>query len=130
MVADRGGSPVRVLDIARVREGHAVRQGASYIDGKKEAVGGVVMMLKGENSRKVVGRVSEKVAEINAAGVLPAGMKMKPFYTRDTVINSSVATIVKALAEGSAIVVVVLYLFLLSFRGRSSPSWRCPWRLC
>ena len=117
VVADRGGSPVLVKDVARVREGHAVRQGASFIDGKKEAVGGVVMMLKGENSRKVVGRVSEKVAEINASGVLPAGMKMKAFYTRDTVINSSVATIVKALAEGSAIVVVVLYLFLLSFRG-------------
>ncbi|HNI57404.1 MAG TPA: efflux RND transporter permease subunit, partial [Elusimicrobiota bacterium] len=111
VVADRGGSPVLVRDIARVREGHAVRQGASFIDGKKETVGGVVMMLKGENSRKVVGRVSKKVAEINASGVLPAGMKMKPFYTRDTVINSSVATIVKALAEGSAIVVVVLYLF-------------------
>lgn len=117
VVADRGGSPVLIRDVARVQEGHAVRQGASYIDGKKEAVGGVVMMLKGENSREVVGRVQEKVVEMNASGLLPAGMKINPFYTRDTVINSSVSTIVKALAEGSAVVVVVLYLFLLSFRG-------------
>jgi len=117
VVAQRGSVPVLVKDVARVQEGHAVRQGASYIDGKKEAVGGVVMMLKDENSRAVVGRVQEKVAEINASGVLSASIKIKPFYTRDTVINSSVKTIVKALAEGSAIVVVVLYLFLLSFRG-------------
>jgi len=117
VVADRGGAPVLVRDVARVQEGHAVRQGATFIDGKKEAVGGVVMMLKGENSREVVGRVQEKVKEINASGLLPAGMKLSAFYTRDTVINSSVKTIVKALAEGSAVVVVVLYLFLLSFRG-------------
>ena len=117
VVAQRGGVPVLVRDVARVQDGHAVRQGASYIDGKKEAVGGVVMMLKGENSRAVVGRVQEKAAEINATGVLSAAIKIKPFYTRDTVIDSSVKTIVKALAEGSAIVVAVLYLFLLSFRG-------------
>ena len=117
VVADRGGSPVLIKDIARVQEGHAVRQGASYIDGKKEAVGGVVIMLKGENSREVVKRVQEKAAEINASGLLPAEIKLAPYYTRDTVIDSSVRTIVKALAEGSAIVLVVLYLFLLSFRG-------------
>ncbi|MBI4350705.1 MAG: efflux RND transporter permease subunit [Elusimicrobia bacterium] len=117
VVTDRGGTPVLVKDLARVQEGHAVRQGASYIDGKKEAVGGVVMMLKGENSRQVVARVQAKVAEINAGTLLPAGLKIAPFYTRDTVINSSVKTIVKALAEGSVIVVIVLYLFLLSFRG-------------
>ena len=117
VVADRGGSPVLVRDVARVQEGHAVRQGASFIDGKKEAVGGVVMMLKGENSRAVVRRVQEKVAEMNASGLLPAGTRISSFYTRDTVIDSSIKTIVKALAEGSVIVVVVLYLFLLSFRG-------------
>jgi cobalt-zinc-cadmium resistance protein CzcA len=117
VVAERGGAPVLVKDVAQVREGHAVRQGASYINGQKEVVGGVVMMLKGENSREVVKRVQRKVAEMNAAGLLPAGVTIKPFYSRDSVINSSVGTITRALAEGSAIVVVVLYLFLLSFRG-------------
>ena len=50
-------------------------------------------------------------------GCCPWGIKIKPFYTRDTVINNSIRTIVVALAEGAAIVLVVLYLFLLSFRG-------------
>ena len=117
VVGSRGGVPVMVRDVARVQEGHAVRQGASYIDGKKEAVGGVVIMLKGENTGEVVARVQEKVADINASGMLHSGISIKPFYTRDVVIKNSVKTIVVALAEGAAIVVVVLYLFLLSFRG-------------
>ena len=117
VVASRGGVPVLVRDIARVETGHTVRQGASFINGKKEVVGGVVMMLKGANSREVVKRVQDKIAEINAAGVLPSGLKLVPFYTRDTVINSSIGTIVRALTEGSVIVLVMLYIFLLSFRG-------------
>jgi len=117
VVATRGGSPVLVRDLARVETGHSVRQGASFMNGNKEVVGGVVMMLKGANSREVVKSVQEKVKEINAAGVLPAGLKLVPFYTRDTVINASISTIARALSEGSVIVLVMLYIFLLSFRG-------------
>ena len=117
VVATRGGAPVLVRDIARVETGHTVRQGASFINGKKEVVGGVVMMLKGSNTREVVKRVQDKVAEINSSGILPAGLKMVPYYTRDTVINKSISTITRSLTEGSVIVLVMLYVFLLSFRG-------------
>ena len=77
VVGNRGNVPVLIRDLARVRQGHAVRQGASYVDGKKEAVGGVVIMLKGENTGEVVARVQEKVAEMNASGLLPLGDKNK-----------------------------------------------------
>ena len=117
VVATRRGSPVIVKDVAQVRVGHAVRQGASFQDGKREVVGGVVMMLRGANSRSVVREVARKVGEINASGVLPAGVAVRPFYTRDTVITESIRTIVKTLGEGSLIVIVAVYLFLLSLRG-------------
>ncbi|MFA6091963.1 MAG: CusA/CzcA family heavy metal efflux RND transporter [Elusimicrobiota bacterium] len=117
VVATRKGSPVLVKDVAQVRIGHAVRQGASFQDGKREVVGGVVMMLRGANSRSVVRKVSRKVQEINASGVLPPGVSIRPFYTRDTVITESIRTIVKALGEGSLVVVIAVYLFLLSLRG-------------
>ncbi len=117
VVATRKGSPVIVKDVAQVRIGHAVRQGASFQDGKREVVGGVVMMLRGANSRSVVKEVESKVHEINASGVLPAGVVIRPFYTRETVIMDSIRTIIKALGEGSLIVVAAVYLFLLSFRG-------------
>ena len=67
------GTPVFVRDVAEVRIGQAVRQGAALIDGKREVVGGIVMMLRGENSRVVVERVKEKVREINENTILPAG---------------------------------------------------------
>ncbi len=66
------GVPVIIADVAEVRMDHAVRQGAAVKDGKRECVGGVVMLLRGENSRDVVARVEAKVAEINDSNIMPA----------------------------------------------------------
>jgi cobalt-zinc-cadmium resistance protein CzcA len=112
-----GGTPVTMRDVAEVRVGQAVRQGAAVKDGKSEVVGGIVMMLRGANSREVVAQVERRVNEINAGGILPMGLKIKPFYKRSDVIDKSIHTVTDALLLGSLFVVVVLYLFLRSFRG-------------
>jgi cobalt-zinc-cadmium resistance protein CzcA len=111
------GTPVYVRDVAEVSVGQAVRQGAALIDGNREVVGGIVMMLRDENSRVVVERVKEKVEEINGNNVLPAGVKIVPYYDRSDIVRSSVRTVTMALIEGSVLVVIVLYLMLRSFRG-------------
>ena len=111
------GTPVLVRDVADVRAGQAVRQGASVKDGTSEAVGGIVMMLRGANSREVVRTVEDRVAEINASGVLQAGIKIAPFYRRSDIVQSSIHTVTEALLIGALFVVVILYLFLRSFRG-------------
>lgn len=116
VVRSEGGTPVFVGDVATVRVGHAVRQGASLKDGKGEAVGGIVLMLRGENSRQVVRRLEDKVAEINQAKVLPDGMTLVPFYQRSEIVEASTKTVLKALAEGSILVVAVLLLLLRSVR--------------
>jgi len=110
------GVPVFVKDVADVSAGHAIRQGLAIKDGKGETVGGVVLMLKGENSREVVKRVKAKVAEINASTVLPDGIKLKPFYDRSEVVGKSISTVTTALAEGAVLVVIVLFLLLRSLR--------------
>jgi len=117
VVRSAAGTPVYVRDVADVQIGQAVRQGAALIDGEREVVGGIVMMLRGENSRTVVEKVKEKVAEINSAGILPADIRIVPYYDRSDIVRSSVATVGKALLEGSILVVIVLYLLLRSFRG-------------
>ncbi|MDD4005290.1 MAG: CusA/CzcA family heavy metal efflux RND transporter [Elusimicrobiaceae bacterium] len=117
VVASRNGVPVLISDVARVAAGSAVRQGASFKNGEKEVVGGVVMMLRGADSMAVVRRVEAAAAEINRTGVLPPGTKIYPLYTRSTVVSESIKTILRALAEGSVIVIAVLYVFLLSLRG-------------
>jgi len=111
------GTPVSIRDIGEVRIDHAIRQGASQKDGHREVVGGIVMMLRGENSREVVENVEAKVREINASHVLPEGLRIVPFYERSSVVEKSTSTVLKALAEGSVLVLVVLAVFLRSVRG-------------
>jgi cobalt-zinc-cadmium resistance protein CzcA len=111
------GTPVFVRDVAEVSVGQAVRQGAALIDGDREVVGGIVMMLRGENSRVVVERVKEKVKEINDNNILPPGIRIIPYYDRSDIVRSSVGTMTRALIEGSVLVVIILYLMLRSLRG-------------
>jgi heavy metal efflux system protein len=111
------GVPVFMTDVADVRVGEAVRQGASSKDGRGEVVGGIVMMLRGANSREVVRAIEARVSEINGGNILPAGLKIRPFYRRSDIVSKSVHTVTEALIIGSLFVVFVLYMFLRSFRG-------------
>lgn len=117
VVKSEHGVPIFMRDIADIRVGEAFRQGASIKDGKKEAVGGIVMMLRGSNSREVVKKVEERVEEINRSRVLPSGIKIVPFYKRSEIVQSSIHTVTEALIIGAIFVLFVLYLFLRSLRG-------------
>ncbi len=112
-----GGTPTYIRDVAQVKVGEAVRMGAAMKNGRDECVGGIVMMLRGENSKEVVRRVAEKVREINGNNVLPEGIRIVPYYDRSDIVRASVGTVNKALVEGSLLVLVVLYLLLNSVRG-------------
>ena len=112
-----GRAPLFIRDVAAVKIGHAVRQGASVKDGTKEIVGGIVMMLRGENSRDVVKKLEAKVAEINSENVLPNGIKIVPYYERSEIIEKSLSTVVRAIAEGSLLALAVIFFFLGSIRG-------------
>jgi heavy metal efflux system protein len=117
VLKSQGGTPIYLRDVALVQVGEAVRMGAALKDGKDEAVGGIVMMLRGANSREVVGRVAAKVKELNENNILPDGVKIVPFYDRSDIVKASVGTVNKALIEGSILVLIVLYLLLNSVRG-------------
>ena len=98
VLAAHRGTPVSIRDVAEVRVGEAVRQGAALLGGEGETVGGIVMMLRGENGREVVGRVKAKVREINESGILPAGVRLAPYYDRSDMVSASVGTVTRALA--------------------------------
>ena len=112
-----GGVPVLLRDVAGIEAGQAVRQGGAVKDGTGEVVGGVVMMLRGANGRAVVRAIEHRVGEINASGVLPLGLRIEPYYRRSDIINRAIHTVTEALLIGSVLVVIVLFLFLRSFRG-------------
>jgi len=107
-----GGVPVYVRDVANVDFGHDVRQGALIKNGVTESVGGVVMMMAGGNAKEIVGRIKERVKEINDKGMLPGGLQIVPYYDRSELVDAAMWTVIKVLMEGVLLVVVVLFLFL------------------
>ncbi len=111
-----GGTPVYVRDVATVAFGEEVRFGAMVKDGVTESVGGVVMMIRAGNAKEVVSRVKQRVAEINAQGLLPGGLKIVPYYDRSELVDAALWTVTKVLLEGVLFVVVVLVLFLGDLR--------------
>jgi cobalt-zinc-cadmium resistance protein CzcA len=115
VVASQHGTPVYLKDIANIRPGSRYRLGGVTANGKGEAVEGLVLMLRGGNSREVVGEIKERVKEVNK--VLPPGVSIQPFYDRLELVGRALLTINTALLEGVFLVVIVLYLFLRNFRG-------------
>lgn len=108
------GVPVLVKDVANITEGSATRYGAMCYNADGEVAGAVVMMLKGANSNEVVGAVKERVANIQKQ--LPKGVVMEAFLDRTKMVNNTIGTVEKNLAEGALIVVLVLVLALGSLR--------------
>ncbi len=115
MVANMEGQPVFIRDVATVQYGSFVRYGAFTKDGKGEAVGGIVMMLKGENSNDVIKEVKERITLIEKS--LPKGVRIEPFLDRSRLIKSTTSTVAENLSIGALIVIFVLVIFLGNLRG-------------
>jgi cobalt-zinc-cadmium resistance protein CzcA len=116
VLREMNGVPVYVRDIAEVTFGGEVRQGASIKNGYTESVAGIVMMLRGGNAKEIVGRIKEKVAEINERGILPDGLQIVPFYDRTDLVDGALSTVQSTLMESLILVIVVLSIFLGTIR--------------
>lgn len=106
--------PILIKDVAEVRYGSAIRYGALTYNGEVDAVGGVVMMLKGENSHQVVNRIKEKLPIIQES--LPDDIVIEPYLDRTDLVGRAISTVEKNLIEGALIVIFVLVLFLGNLR--------------
>ncbi len=114
VVASKDGRTVRLADVAMVRDGSVTRYGVVTMDGRGEAVEGLVLGLAGANAQKVVDGVKKKLDEIKPA--LPKGVELKVFYNRARLVEKAVGTVSKALLEATLIVLVLLGAFLGNLR--------------
>ncbi|WP_309638779.1 CusA/CzcA family heavy metal efflux RND transporter [Methylibium sp.] len=114
IVDNKNGRTVRLADVAMVRDGSVTRYGVVTQDGQGEAVEGLVLGLAGANAQKVVEGVTRKLEELKPA--LPAGVEVKVFYNRASLVEKAVATVSKALVESTLIVLVLLGAFLGNLR--------------
>ncbi|MCB0507674.1 MAG: CusA/CzcA family heavy metal efflux RND transporter [Bacteroidetes bacterium] len=109
-----GSIPIFIKDVANVQFGSAVRYGAMTYNGEVDAVGGVVMMLKGANSNEVVQRIKEKIPIIQTS--LPEDVIIEPYLDRTELVERAINTVEENLIEGALIVILVLVLFLGNIR--------------
>ncbi|MGM0531311.1 MAG: CusA/CzcA family heavy metal efflux RND transporter [Bacteroidota bacterium] len=114
VIKNEQGTPLTINDVATVKFGHAPRFGAFTYNGEGEAVGGKIMMLRGENPAKVIANVKERLPRVKEA--LPEGVEMKPFLDRSTLISETTGTVTENLVLGALIVIFVLILLMGSLR--------------
>ena len=110
VLSAKNGTPLLLRDVGEVRLGPAPPEGATLRNG--ETVSGMVIMLKGENGKRLIELVKERIANLR----LPPGVKILPFYDQAFVIDGTIHTVETNLFEGFVLVTVVLLLFLGNLR--------------
>ncbi|PTQ87327.1 CusA/CzcA family heavy metal efflux RND transporter [Nitrosomonas ureae] len=114
-IKDVNGIPVLIRDVVeKVHFGHQVRYGAFTQDGR-EAVGGMILMLRGANSNAVIQNVQKRITEVQKS--LPEGLEIRPFLDRSALIERTTSTVRENLTEGALVVIFALVIILGSIRG-------------
>ncbi|MCG8633915.1 MAG: efflux RND transporter permease subunit [Desulfobacterales bacterium] len=114
VTVDDKGTPILLRDIANVVIGPELRRGVLEWNGEGEAVGGIVVMRYGENALEVIGRVKEKLRELEKG--LPDGVRIVSGYDRSSLIERAVDTLKTKLTEEMIVVALICVVFLLHFR--------------
>ncbi|HVK66211.1 MAG TPA: efflux RND transporter permease subunit, partial [Polyangium sp.] len=116
VVREVGGVPVLVQDIATVVEGSTPRRGSVGRGHEDEVVEGIVLLRRGQNPSVVLEALKERIEQLNR-DVLPRGVTIDTFYDRTSLVDATLGTVKRNMAEGALLVVAVVYLFLRTLRG-------------
>jgi copper/silver efflux system protein len=120
----RAGVPVQVGDVGSVVLGPEMRRGVADLDGKGQAVCGIVVMRQGENALRVIDHVKAKLTEIE--GGLPAGVKVVTAYDRSELILGTISHLQWTLFEELVVVALVIVVFLWHFPSAAIPILTIP----
>jgi len=115
VVGNANGAPVRIKDIGHVEIGHAPRLGIFGFEKNDDAVEGVILMRRGEQTQTVLQGVQKKTQELNQS-ILPPDVKVRPYYDRSDLVRVTTDTVEANLLRGMLLVLMVLIFFLGSVR--------------
>src|SRR5271170_7356238 len=115
IIGSQNGVPVHVRDVGDVAIGHAPRLGQFGFNKNDDAVEGVIMMLRGDQTQNVLKGVEEKTKELNEH-ILPPDVKVRPYYDRSDLVRLTISTVEDNLLLGMTLVLIVLVFFLVSMR--------------
>ena len=129
IVASNKGTPIRIRDVGEVAIGHAPRLGdfgfQTHHSNENDAVEGVILMRRGEQTQTILKAVEKKTDELNNQ-ILPKDVKVRPFYDRSDLVKVTTETVEGNLLRGMILVVVVLLFFLFSVRAAIIVSLTIP----
>lgn len=128
VVAVHEGTPVRVRDVASVVVGNAPRLGQFGFNARNDAVEGVILMRKGEQTQQVLRGVEAKTRELNER-ILPRDVKIHPFYDRSELVRLTEKTVGDNLLRGILLVIVILVFFLVDVRSGLIAAVTIPFSL-
>jgi len=115
VVMAKNGTPLYVKQLGEVSVDAKTPLGRVGRDGDGDVIEGIVRMRRGEKSLPTLERVRQKVEQLNN-GILPAGMKIIPYYDRTDLINVTTHTVTRTLIEGMVLVALILIAFLGDLR--------------
>jgi cobalt-zinc-cadmium resistance protein CzcA len=115
VIGSQNGVPVRVRDVGEVTIGYAPRLGEFGFNKTDDAVEGVIMMLRGDQTQNVLEGVEQKTKDLNEH-VLPPDVKIRPYYDRSDLVRLTTDTVEANLLRGMVLVLIVLVFFLVSMR--------------
>ncbi len=115
IVTEAGVNPVLVKNVATVKESSMPRVGQVGLNENDDVVEGIIVMRKGENPKEVLGKIKEKINELNTS-ILPKDVQMVTFYDRDNLMNYTTKTVMHNLIEGIVLVTVIVFLFMAEWR--------------
>ncbi|MDA3614581.1 efflux RND transporter permease subunit [Polluticaenibacter yanchengensis] len=115
LIEVRGSTPILVKHVAEVKVSANPRLGVVGLQDDEDLIEGVVVMLRGENPTEVIGRLKEKIADLNNR-ILPKDVKIEPFIDRTELVNVTVSTVTKNLVEGIVLVSIIVFIFLYNWR--------------
>jgi len=115
IIGTQNGVPVRIRDVGEVTIGHAPRLGQFGFNKNDDAVEGVIMMLRGDQTQNVLKGVEAKTKELNEH-ILPPDVKVLPYYDRSELVSLTINTVEKNMLVGMTLVLIVLIFFLVNLR--------------
>src|SRR5215510_15157731 len=128
-LSQSGGTPVLLKDVAQAEVGHTQRLGLAGRDGDNDIVEGIVLMRRGEKTLEVIKRIEAEVEAINKSSVLPAGVKIQPYYDRRELIGVTTSTVLDNLIFGIVLLFIIQYLFFGDLRSAIIVSASIPFAL-
>lgn len=115
LITTKGNSPIRIKEVATVSISAKPRQGQVGLNYDDDVVQGIVIMLRGENPSEVIGRLKDKITELNDR-ILPKDVRIEPFMDRTKLVDATINTVLKNMLEGILLVAFIVFLFLFNWR--------------